>query len=212
MCAPEFPPVDAVISYEWVTNYFGVEKVMELNEKSGRKRRRKRTRPILSEEEKETFLKRTPCTPVKPPVSKKKKFHIDLKDVDHVFVLDSSSQPAKEEKKEEEKQRELISATEKLEEDAKLAEDEFQKLLKDLDGMEEWHYVCPIHYCAVDTFGNPGDEYCRCASNKCVLFCSKEEAPLYFDALHRQLHEDYRNENRLPCCFCHQFPTLKVSK
>ena len=218
MCAPEFPPVDAVISYEWVTNYFGLEKVMELDEKSGRKRRRKRTRPILSEEEeeeKETFLKRKPTAPVKPPVSKKKKFHIDLKDVDHVFVLDSSSPPAKEEKKEEEeeeKQRELILATEKLEEDAKLVEDEFQKLLKDLDGMEEWHYVCPIHYCAVDTFGNPGDEYCRCTADKCVLFCSKEEAPLYFDALHRRLHEDYRYENRLPCCFCHQFPALKVSK
>ena len=236
MCAPEFPPYhhllkytphDAIISHDWVKNFFGAGKVMELNEQAEEKtkmrRRRKRVKKESDGEVKETYLKRKPSAPVKPPVSKKKKFHIDLKDVDHVFVLDSSSQPTKEEKKEEEKrqeeekQRELILATEKLEkelkENAQLAEEEeFQKLLKDLDGMEEWHYVCPIHYCAANTFGKAGDEYYRCASEKCVLFCSKEEAPLYFDTLHRQLHEDYRYENRLPCCFCHQFPALKVSK
>ena len=236
MCAPEFPPYhhllkytphDAIIGHDWVKNFFGVGKVMELNEQAEEKtkmrRRRKRVKKESDGEVKETYLKRKPSAPVKPPVSKKKKkFHIDLKDVDHVFVLGSSSQPAKEEKKEEEKrqeeqQRELISATEKLEkelkENAQLAEEEeFQKLLKDLDGMEEWHYVCPIHYCAANTFGKAGDEYYRCASEKCVLFCSKEEAPLYFDAVTRQLHEEYRNKDRLPCCFCHQYPSLKVSK
>ena len=193
MCAAEFPPDDAVISYDWVKKYFGIEKVMELNEKSGRKRRRKRTRPILSEEEeeKETFLKRKPTAPVKPPVSKKA--CVDSLDVTDVVVLDSS-QTVKKETEEEE------------------TEEALKQLLKELDEMKEQHYVCPIHYRAVDTFRNHGDEYCRCTADKCVLFCSKEEAPLYFDALNRQLHADYRDENRLPRCFCHQYPALKVSK
>ena len=95
MCAPEFPPDHSVISYEWVNRFWGAEKVMELNEKSGRKRRRKRTRPIISEEEEEeegevmeNFVKRKPTAPVKPPVSKKA--CVDSIDVTDVVVLDSS--------------------------------------------------------------------------------------------------------------------------
>ena len=48
MCAPEFPPrlteyapYDALICHDWVKNYFGIGKVMELNEqaeKTGRER------------------------------------------------------------------------------------------------------------------------------------------------------------------------------
>ena len=44
MCAPEFPPYnrlleytpcDAIISHDWVKKYFGIGKVMELNEERG---------------------------------------------------------------------------------------------------------------------------------------------------------------------------------
>ena len=45
-----------------------------------------------------------------------------------------------------------------------------------------------------------------------MIFCSKEEAPLYFDAVNRQLHADYREKDRIPRCYCHQCPVLKVSK
>ena len=211
MCAPEFPPYhhllkytphDAIISRDWVKNFFGIGKVMELNEqaeeKTKMKRRRKRVKKESDGEMKETYLKRKPSTPVKPPVSKKA--CVDSLNVTDVVVLDSSQ-------------------TVKKETDVDLREEEteeaLKQLLKELDEMKEQPYVCPIYYRDVDTFRNGihlGDEYCRCTADKCVLFCSKEEAPLYFDAVTRQLHEDYRNKDRLPCCFCHQYPALKVSK
>ena len=208
MCAPEFPPYhhllkytphDAIISHDWVKNFFGVGKVMELNEQAEEKtkmrRRRKRVKKESDGEVKETYLKRKPSAPVKPPVSKKA--CVDSLNVTDVVVLDSSQ-------------------TVKKEADVDLREEEteeaLKQLLKELDEMKEQPHVCPIHYRAVDTFRNHGDEYCRCTADKCVLFCSKEEAPLYFDAVTRQLHEEYRNKDRLPCCFCHQYPSLKVSK
>ena len=93
---------------------------MELNEqaeKTGRKRRRKRTREGDGEVM-ENFLKRKPSTPVKPPVSKKarvplklEKSFIDLKDVTDFVVLDSGSsqpvQPVKKAKQNSKKQRRL---------------------------------------------------------------------------------------------------------
>ena len=211
MCAPEFPPYhhllkytphDAIISRDWVKKFFGIGKVMELNEqaeeKTKMKRRRKRVKKESDGEVKENYLKRKPSTSVKPPVSKKA--CVDSLGVTDVVVLDSSQ-------------------TVKKETDVDLREEEteeaLKQLLKELDEMKEQPYVCPIHYRAVDTFRNGinrGDEYCRCTADKCVLFCSKEEAPLYFDAVTRQLHADYRNKDRLPCCFCHQYPALKVSK
>ena len=208
MCAPEFPPYhhllkytphDAIISHDWVKNFFGVGKVMELNEqaeeKTKMKRRRKRVKKESDGEVKETYLKRKPSAPVKPPVSKKA--CVDSIGVTDVVVLDSSQTVKKE--------ADVVFREEETEEALK-------QLLKELDEMKEQPHVCPIHYRAVDTFRNHGDEYCRCTADKCVLFCSKEEAPLYFDAVTRQLHEEYRNKDRLPCCFCHQYPSLKVSK
>ena len=208
MCAPEFPPYhhllkytphDAIISHDWVKNFFGVGKVMELNEqaeeKTKMKRRRKRIKKESDGEVKEVYLKRKPSAPVKPPVSKKA--CVDSINVTDVVVLDSSQTVKKE--------ADVVFREEETEEALK-------QLLKELDEMKEQPYVCPIHYRDVDTFRNHGDEYCRCTAYKCVLFCSKEEAPLYFDAVTRQLHEEYRNKDRLPCCFCHQYPSLKVSK
>ena len=208
MCAPEFPPYhhllkytpyDAIISHDWVKNFFGVGKVMELNEqaeeKSKMRRRRKRVKKESDGEVKEVYLKRKPSAPVKPPVSKKA--CVDSLNVTDVVVLDSSQTVKKE--------ADVVFREEETEEALK-------QLLKELDEMKEQPHVCPIHYRAVDTFRNHGDEYCRCTADKCVLFCSKEEAPLYFDAVTRQLHEEYRNKDRLPCCFCHQYPSLKVSK
>ena len=162
------------------------------------KRRRKRVKKESDGDVKETYLKRKPSAPVKPPVSKKA--CVDLLNVTDVVVLDSSQTVKKE--------ADVVFREEETEEALK-------QLLKELDEMKEQPYVCPIHYRAVDTFQNGinhGDEYCRCTADKCVLFCSKEEAPLYFDAVTRQLHKDYRNKDRLPCCFCHQYPALKVSK
>ena len=148
MCAPEFPPDHAVISYEWVKRFWGAEKVMELNEKSGRRRRRTRARPIMSEEEEEgevmeNFLKRKPTAPVKPPVSKKA--CVDSIDVTDVVVLDSSQTvpPVK-------KETDMDLREEETEEALK-------QLLRELDEMKEQHYVCPIHYCAVDMFNVNGD-------------------------------------------------------
>ena len=210
MCAPEFLPYhhlleytphDAIISHDWVKKFFGIGKVMKLNqqaeEKTKMKRRRKRVKKESDGEVMENYLKRKPSTPVKPPVSKKA--CVESLDVTDVVVLDSSQ-------------------TVKKETDVDLreeTEDALKQLLKELDEMKEQHYVCPIHYRAVDTFRNGinhGDEYCRSTADKCVFFCSKEEAPLYFDAVNRQLHADYRNKDRLPCCFCYQYPALKVSK
>ena len=209
MCAPEFPPYhhllkytphDAIISHDWVKNFFGVGKVMELNEqaeeKTKMKRRRKRVKKESDGEVKEAYLKRKPSAPVKPPVSKKA--CVDSLNVTDVVVLDSSQTVKKE--------ADVVFREEEETEEA------LKQLLKELDEMKEQPHVCPIHYRAVDTFRNHGDEYCRCTADKCVLFCSKEEAPLYFDAVTRQLHEEYRNKDRLPCCFCHQYPSLKVSK
>ena len=209
MCAPEFPPYhhllkytphDAIISHDWVKNFFGVGKVMELNEQAEEKtkmrRRRKRVKKESDGEVKETYLKRKPSAPVKPPVSKKA--CVDSLNVTDVVVLDSSQTVKKE--------ADVVFREEEETEEA------LKQLLKELDEMKEQPHVCPIHYLAVDTFRNHGDEYCRCTADKCVLFCSKEEAPLYFDAVTRQLHEEYRNKDRLPCCFCHQYPSLKVSK
>ena len=209
MCAPEFPPYhhllkytphDAIISHDWVKNFFGVGKVMELNEqaeeKTKMKRRRKRVKKESDGEVKEAYLKRKPSAPVKPPVSKKA--CVDSINVTDVVVLDSSQTVKKE--------ADVVFREEEETEEA------LKQLLKELDEMKEQPHVCPIHYRAVDTFRNHGDEYCRCTADKCVLFCSKEEAPLYFDAVTRQLHEEYRNKDRLPCCFCHQYPSLKVSK
>ena len=66
-------------------------------EKEGRKGRRKRTKPILSEEE-VNQLKRKPTTPVKPSVSKKRvKLPILWDNVTDVVVLDSGQTPLKEE-------------------------------------------------------------------------------------------------------------------
>ena len=209
MCAPEFPPYhhllkytphDAIISHDWVKNFFGVGKVMELNEQAEEKtkmrRRRKRVKKESDGEVKEDYLKRKPSAPVKPPVSKKA--CVDSINVTDVVVLDSSQTVKKE--------ADVVFREEEETEEA------LKQLLKELDEMKEQPHVCPIHYRAVDTFRNHGDEYCRCTADKCVLFCSKEEAPLYFDAVTRQLHEEYRNKDRLPCCFCHQYPSLKVSK
>ena len=209
MCAPEFPPYhhllkytphDAIISHDWVKNFFGVGKVMELNEqaeeKTKMKRRRKRVKKESDGEVKEVYLKRKPSAPVKPPVSKKA--CVDSLNVTDVVVLDSSQTVKKE--------ADVVFREEEETEEA------LKQLLKELDEMKEQPHVCPIHYRAVDTFRNHGDEYCRCTADKCVLFCSKEEALLYFDAVTRQLHEEYRNKDRLPCCFCHQYPSLKVSK
>ena len=209
MCAPEFPPYhhllkytphDAIISHDWVKNFFGVEKVMELNEQAEEKtkmrRRRKRVKKESDGEVKEAYLKRKPSAPVKPPVSKKA--CVDSINVTDVVVLDSSQTVKKE--------------TDVVFREEEETEEALKQLLKELDEMKEQPHDCPIHYRAVDTFRNHGDEYCRCTADKCVLFCSKEEAPLYFDAVTRQLHEEYRNKDRLPCCFCHQYPSLKVSK
>ena len=210
MCAPEFPPYhhvlkytphDAIISHDWVKNFFGIGKVMELNEQTEEKtkmrRRRKRAKKESDGEVKEVYLKRKPSAPVKPPVSKKA--CVDSINVTDVVVLDSSQTVKKE-------------ADVVFREEEEETEEALKQLLKELDEMKEQPHVCPIHYRAVDTFRNHGDEYCRCTADKCVLFCSKEEAPLYFDAVTRQLHEEYRNKDRLPCCFCHQYPSLKVSK
>ena len=93
-----------------------------------------------------------------------------------------------------------------------------KELLNELDGMKEMdgNKYCPIHHCRAEGFNvnqtYNGAIYYRCSNDKCVLFCSEEEAPHYFDAVNRQLHADYRDKDRIPCCFCHQFPVLKVSK
>ena len=162
----------------------------------------------------ENFLKRKPSTPVKPPVSKKtrvllnlEKSFIDLKDVTDFVVLDSGSSHTVQPVKEKKQQQETDEVLKEEETDEALKE-----LLKELDGMKD----CPIHHCRAQGFNVNqtcnGAIYYRCGNDKCVLFCSEEEAPYYFDAGNRQLRADYMDKDRIPRCFCHQFPVLKVSK
>ena len=175
---------------------------------------------------------------MKPPVPKKarvplklEKSFIDLKDVTDFVVLDSgSSQPVQPVKKEtdvdlreevtdealKEQQRETLKLEEALKEESKQADEELQKLLRELDGMKVLDKYYPIHHCRAEGFNvnqtYNGTIYYRCGKDKCVLFCSDEEAPYYFDAVNRQLHADYRDKDRISRCFCHQCPVLKVSK
>ena len=246
MCAPEFPPYlhllkytphDAIISHDWVKKYFGIGKVMELNEqaeeKTKMKRRRKRVKKESDGEVMENYLKRKPSTPVKPPVPKKAR--VPLKDVTDFVVVDSGSsqsvQPVKKETdvdlREEvtdealkqllkEQQRETLKLDEALKEESQRADEVLQKLLRELDGLKVLDKYCPIHHCRAEIFNANqtynGAIYYRCGNDKCVLFCNDDEDPLYFDTVNRQLHEDYRDKDRLPCCFCHRCPVLKVSK
>ena len=244
MCAPEFPPYhhlleytphDAIISHDWVKNFFGAGKVMELNEQAEEKtkmrRRRKRVKKESDDEVKETYLKRKPSAPVKPPVSKKA--CVPLKDVTDFVVLDSgSSQPVQPVKKEtdvdlreeeteealkhllKEQQRETLKLDEALKEESQRADEELQKLLRELDGLKVLDKYCPIHHCRAEGFNANGTIYYRCGNGNetCVLFCNDDEVPLYFDTVNRQLHADYRDKDRLPRCFCHRCPVLKVSK
>ena len=219
--------------WNWVKHYLGPVAFMELSEKAektGRKRRRKRIKPIPEEEEdgsEVNFLKRKPTAPVKPPVSKKA--FVPSENVTNLIVLDSGpklpdlpevGRPLREDEitcaNYEANEAECLIRQEKEERLQKETDEALKQLLKQLDEMEE-RYFCPIHQCAVERVdmngdSHPIDMYYRCPESKCIIFCSEEAAPHYFGLVNEQLLADYKHEERLPRCYCNEYPVLKVSK
>ena len=208
MCAPEFPMSSPQLNGP-------VNVIEKSNTVNGRKRRRKRTNPILSEEDMNA-LKRKPTAPVKPPVSKKS-----------ILCADFSQRPNKwvempegfELPKEFEVKEEVIDERQETKEAVNL-------LLKELDAMEEEHrksptksmeekeeHTCPIHCKPVKKHvSKNGWEYYKCSESPCMLFCAAQDVEEYLLRVNVQLPAWFRNKNDLPVCFCRKVVTLKVSR
>ena len=88
-----------------------------------------------------------------------------------------------------EQQRETLKLEEALKEESQQADEELQKLLRELDGLKVLDKYCPIFHCRAEGFNANqtynGAIYYRCGNGNetCVLFCNDDEAPLYFDAV-----------------------------
>ena len=192
-------------------------------EKAGRKRRRKRMTPLLSEEE-VNVLKRKLTTSVKPPVSKKTPFQSDLDNVTNI-VADFSKRPFKwVELPEGFDKRQLTEQVKEEVMDEKQAEtnEALNLLLKQLDDMEEqktketqthtdevvWPYTnkpitCPIHLKPVKKHvSKKGWEYHKCNDSRSMLFCAKEDLEKYLKIANEQLYAVYRYKDDWPKCFC----------
>ena len=209
MCAPVFPMSSPQLN--------GPVNVIESNTLSGRKRRRKRTKPILSEEDM-NVLKRKATAPVKPPVSKKL-----------LLVADFTQRPNKWVELPEgfELPEEAFEVKEEVMDESQAETKEaVNLLLKELDAMEEEHrktptksmvvqgdYTCPIHFEPVKKrVSKNGWEYYKCSESPCMLFCAAQDVDEYLKRVNVQLCAWFRNKNDLPECFCRKVVSLKVSK
>ena len=211
MCAPVFPMSSPQLN--------GSVNVIESNTLSGRKRRRKRTKPILSEEDM-NVLKRKATAPVKPPASKKPLLVADFTQRPNKWVELPEGFELSEEEGFEVKE-------EVMDESQVEAKEAVNLLLKELDAMEEEEqrktptksmvvesdYTCPIHFEPVKKHvSKNGWEYYKCSESPCMLFCAAQDVDEYLKRVNVQLCAWFRNKNDLPECFCRKVVALKVSQ
>ena len=161
MSAPEFPMSSP--------QFVGLDNAIESNTVNGRKRRRKRTKPILSEED-VNVLKRKATSPVKPPVSKKT-----------ILCADFSQRPNKWVEMPEGVLEEGFEVKEEVMEESQETKEAVNILLKELDVMEEeekrktqtknMEETCSIHCKPVKKHvSKNGWEYYKCSESHACCF------------------------------------------